>query len=63
MSIFHSDMPSPSKEGIKFLAELVDYYHGCAANAQKESDEYADISFDDGRILNCLTVRIVYLKL
>ena len=56
-------MPHPSKKGIKFLVELVDYYNGCAANAPRESDEYADNSFDDVRILKCLTVRIVHLKL
>ena len=47
-------MPRPSKKSIKFLAEQVNYYHGCAENAPRESDEYAENSFNDVRILKCL---------
>ena len=46
-------MPRPSKKSIKFLTEQVNYYHGCAENAPRESDEYAENSFNDVRILKC----------
>ena len=63
MYILHSDMSRPSRNNSKFLEELVDHYHSCAANAPRDSDNYADHSSDDVRILKPLTMRIVYFKL